>query len=135
MHKLQILQNDMLRLITGHRRSDRINMERLRKKTNMMSINQLSCYHVLLESHNVLVNNSSEQLKAKMLTTRDHVHDLRSGRRGDIKIPPRPSRSCNRFSYTGARAWNQLPKQIRETSLSEPFKRKMKKWILETIPS
>ena len=37
---LQVLHNDMLRLIAGHRRSDRTNMKELRSKFNMMSVNQ-----------------------------------------------------------------------------------------------
>ena len=51
---LQVLQNDMLRELFGHKRADRVNMEQLRKNKDMLSVNQLACYHILIETFNTV---------------------------------------------------------------------------------
>ena len=43
--KLQIIQNDMLRLLVNQKRGSHTNMEKLRNELSMMSVNQLSCCH------------------------------------------------------------------------------------------
>ena len=48
MKRLQVLQNDMLRLINGHTRAEHINMKELRARTKSMSVNQLSVYHIVM---------------------------------------------------------------------------------------
>ena len=52
--KLQVIQNKMLRMIFGYKMEDRTNMSTLRTNIKMFSINQLTCYHVLLEAYNVI---------------------------------------------------------------------------------
>ena len=44
--KLQVIQNDMMRLLVGKSRKSYTNMEKVRKELKMMSVNQLSVYHV-----------------------------------------------------------------------------------------
>ena len=46
--KLQVIQNDMLRMILNYRKQDKINMEELRGKIGMFSVNQMNIYHVLM---------------------------------------------------------------------------------------
>ena len=62
---LQTLQNTMLRLILGCNIKQHINMENIRKKVKMMSINQMCVYHTILEAYNVIRNSSSECIKRK----------------------------------------------------------------------
>ena len=50
MHKLQVLQNDMIRVINNLKRSQHVNMKILRRDMGMMSVNQLTVYHVALET-------------------------------------------------------------------------------------
>ena len=45
---LQVLQNNMLRVIHGLRISDRVNMLELRTKIKMISVNQMSIYHTIM---------------------------------------------------------------------------------------
>ena len=59
---IQILQNDMIRIIRGLKRSDKINMARIRKQIGMMSVNQMACYHILMETYNIIQNGSSEDI-------------------------------------------------------------------------
>ena len=134
MKKLQTLQNDMIRIIKGYRRSDHVNMKDTRQSMNMMSINQLSCYHILLEVQKIMFRNSSEQLKNKLVQVQESGYALRSQSRGDLVIAQKPSRGCAGFTYFGPKLYNRLPKEMRDTRESGPFKRKMKKWVKDNIP-
>ena len=40
-------------------------MANLREKFKIMSVNQISVYHTLLEAHNIIRNSSTEQIKSK----------------------------------------------------------------------
>ena len=133
---LQVLHNDMLRLIAGHRRSDRTNMKELRSKFNMMSVNQLACYHILMECRNILENNASKQVKDKMKPEKKSSRwELRSEKRGDLKIFSNPKKSCKGFSYFAAKLWNQAPEKIRNMPKPLQFKTAIKPWILKSIPN
>ena len=44
IQKIQVLQNDMLRLINGHTRAEQVNMKSLREELMTLSVNQLACY-------------------------------------------------------------------------------------------
>ena len=137
MKSLQVMQNDMLRVIYGHTRAEHVNMKKLRAKTNMMSINQLSTYHMVIEVYNVMYNNSSSQLKSKMKAVQGYYKlrtEIDHKFRGDLPIPERPSNNCMGFSFKGPTVWNKVPQDIRETTSKESFKRKLKSWILHTIP-
>ena len=48
---LQVLQNDMLRLILGLKQKDHINMQQVREKIKMFFVNQMAIYHSLLETY------------------------------------------------------------------------------------
>ena len=63
--ELQVLQNDMLRLILGLKQKDHINMQQVREKIKMFSVNQMAIYHSLLETYNIKRKSSSEQIKLK----------------------------------------------------------------------
>ena len=49
---LQILQNKMIRVIFGFKEHNHINMRNIREKFKMMSVNQMSIYHTILETYN-----------------------------------------------------------------------------------
>ena len=54
-YDLQVLQNNMLRLIHGLRISNRVNMLELRTEIKIMSVNQMSIYHTIMEVQGVPV--------------------------------------------------------------------------------
>ena len=72
--KLQTIQNTMLRMIFGFRMQDMVNMEKLRAEIGMFSVNQMNCYHVLIEAFNVMVHqkvykkNGDQKLKIFIVT-------------------------------------------------------------------
>ena len=61
--RLQVVHNDLLRLIEGKTRTNHTNMQKLRESIKVMSINQLSCYHVAMEMYNVINHSSSDLLQ------------------------------------------------------------------------
>ena len=63
---LQVLQNSMLRIVFGYMIKHHVNMEQLRKKNRMFSVNQMCIYHTLLEAYNVTRYSSFECIKKEM---------------------------------------------------------------------
>ena len=132
--KLQVCQNDMIRLLFGHKRSDRINMQKLREKMGILSVNQLACYHILLETFNILNKNSSPQIEDKIKPKGKSHYHTRSSERKDLNVMNKPKKNCIGFTYISAKLWNMLPVQIRDQKSPEPFKAAIKSWIPSNIP-
>ena len=132
--RLQVIQNDMLRLLVGKSRSSHTNMEKLRKEQNMMSVNQLSVYHTAIEMFNIVNNKSSVSLHEEM-KMEPRGYNLRGIEDGKVKVPEKGKKSCNGFHYMGPKLWNFLPAHIRKTTLRDIFKDKLKEFIWEEIPS
>ena len=125
----------MIRLILGIDKKNQVNMQHTREKLKMMSVNQMNIYHTLLESHNIICNSSSEQIKMKWAKKQDTKHFLRSETKNDQRIPEKPTTNCIDFSYHGAKLFNRLPSNIKETKNSNSFKSLTKEWIWKNIPS
>ena len=75
LRELTLLQNKMMRIITGKKTSDRISIESLRKTTGTTSVNHIAVYHILMETYNILCNGGSSALK-KMLTDTLGTHSM-----------------------------------------------------------
>ena len=63
LKELTILQNEMLRVITGKKLSDHETLENLRRKTKTMSVNQICIYHIMLETYGIVNLKSSPVLE------------------------------------------------------------------------
>ena len=131
---LQTLQNSMLRVIFGLKLKNHINMKNVREEIKMMSVNQISVYHTLLEAYNVMRHLSSEQIHMKW-TIIERKYALRSINKGDLKVPDKPKLKCLGFTYNGAKLFNMLPVQMRKLEEPNTFKTMTKDWIWENIPS
>ena len=53
----------------------------------------------------------------------------------DLKVPEKPKLKCMGYTYNGAKLFNMLPPQMRETKDTNTFKTMVKNWIWENIPS
>ena len=130
LKELQVLQNDMVRIITGHKRSDRVNMNELRKSIKMMSVNQMACYHIILDTYNIIHYSSCEELRAKFTTSiSKSLLQTRSEARGDLLVPKVEKKSCVGFSYFAARLWNCLSTSTRSLNSDKDFKMAVKERI------
>ena len=130
----QVMQNNMLRMIFNYKLEDKTNMEKLRESIQMFSVNQMVCYHVLLEAFNIINNGSSEVIQEKWrMETRNYP--LRRNRVKEVKVIMPEHTKCQGFTLYGAKMWNQLPIEIREIENLDRFKEMVKTYIWETIPS
>ena len=134
--KLQVIQNKMWRLLAGKKPSDRVRVQELSKKFDMMSMNQMASYHVLMETYNVMNFGSSQKIKDKLTPASINSRCL--------TVPLIKKSSCRSFSYFASRLWNTLPLEIRTRSISKDnninlaekskkvnaFKRDIKRWII-----
>ena len=132
---LQTIQNNMIRLILDLKKKNHVNMQKVRERIKMMSINQMAVYHTLLEAFNVIRNSSSEQIQIKWAEKCENKYLLRSSTNNDLKVPKKPMMKSSSFSYSGAKLFNMLPSTIKEAGNSKTFKALMKNWIWEKIPS
>ena len=132
--KLQVVQNDLLRVIFGKTRKSHTNMEKLRQDKKIMSINQLSVYHVATDMFNIINNSSSDLLQAEFKIEQGR-YELRRLEDGQVRVPHKMKKNCTGFSYIGPKMWNYLPEHIRKTTIREIFQDKMKDWIWESIPT
>ena len=131
---LQILQNSMLRVIFGLKLRNHVNMKRVRIEIKMMSVNQISVYHTLLEAYNVMRHLSSEQIHMKWKII-EKKYALRSITNKDLKVPEKPKLKCLGFTYNGAKLFNMLPIQMKKTENPDTYKSMTKEWIWKNIPS
>ena len=131
---LQKLQNSMIRVIYGLKLENHVNMKNFREKIQMMSVNQITVYHTLLEAYNVMRHLSSEQIHMKW-TIIEKKYALRSITNKDLKVQEKPKLKCLWFTYNGAKMFNMLPIQMKKTENSNTFKTMIKDWIRENIPS
>ena len=131
---LQTLQNNMLRVIFGFKLQNRVNMKNLRVEIKMMSVNQISVYHTLLEAYNVMRHLSSKQINIKWKLI-ERKYALRSTTEKQLNVPEKPKLKCLDFTYNGAKLFNMLPIQMRGPKNSNTFKTMTKDWIWKNIPS
>ena len=134
IEKLQVIQNDMIRLLIGKSRRSHTNMEKTRHQLKILSVNQLSCYHVAIEMFNIMNHKSSETLYEEMKVA-PKGYSLRGIEDGKVQVPEKGKKSCNGFHYIGPKLWNFLPGYIRKTTIRSIFKDKLKDFIWEHIPS
>ena len=131
--KIQVIQNNMLRMVFGYKMTDEVNMEELRTKISMFSVNQLNCYHVPMEAFNIIRFGSSEKILEKWKPKEQRVYSNR--RELDVKVPKVDHVRCQGFSFYAAKMWNKLPDNIKEITDPIMFKARIKKHIWDTIPA
>ena len=120
-------------MIFGYRNSDMINMENLRKKIGMFSVNQMNIYHILLEAFNIINYGSADRIQKKWVNQNERNYSNR--RSQDVRVPWVEHVKCRGFSWHGAKIWNQLPESLKSVKNDNTFKTQIKKYIWETIPS
>ena len=111
----------------------RVNLQKLREEKRIMSVNQLSIYHTLIEAYNVVEKTSSEKIRRKIVNTQEG-YSLRSTTNKDLIVPSKTRASCQGFSYFAAKLYNKIPTEIRNAQ-ENIYKKSVKDWIWENIPS
>ena len=137
LNRLQVIQNKLFRLLAGKKLQDKVRVESLGKQFGIMSINQMTSYHTLLETFNIINYGSSEKIQKKLLPNSDKSTNL--------TVPLFKKTSCRGFSYFASRLWNSMPTRMRATAMPSSkrcdakherkrlnnFKKEVKRWIWE----
>ena len=123
----------MLRVIFGFNLEDKVNMEKLRTKIEMFSVNQLNCYHVLVEAFNVINHGSSNKIQEKWMPNNEKSYSNR--REHNVKVPRVDHVKCEGFTLYGAKMWNQLPEDIKLIKKPKLFQNRVKEYLWANIPS
>ena len=123
LHILQVLQNKVLRLITGKGYLTPVND--LLEQSGMLSVNQLIAYTTLCTifktKHCGEPKYLEERIRARGYGRKGNEHDI------IFKYNLQLSREA--FMYQGSKLWNNLPSQIRTEEKLSSFKRQVKEWI------
>jgi hypothetical protein len=134
LDELQVIHNDMQRIILGYKWKDQIKRERIWEETGMMTVNHMMSYHILMETYNIVRCGASETINEVLRESERSTHvTTRIQTRGDLFVPDNCDK-WNGFSYYGAKLWNQLPVSLRESKTDMSFKTGVKEWLKLNIP-
>ena len=132
---MQIIQNEVNRLLVGVRKSDKIPTRQLQEMTGLLSINQIAVTQLLIETRNILVHDSVPGLKETLLGHKKEQTDkTRSAQDGKLELPLCHRNMDRGFVYYAAKAWNSAPKDLRDLTLSLPRFKKLTKEYVRTLP-
>ena len=120
---LQVLQNKILRLLTGH--PYRTPVIQLLQDSDMLSVNQLVAYTTIMIAYKVQQAKEPKYLADK----------LKMNTGGRINIYFKLSRAREGFMYRAGKCYSQLPPELKLETEAGPFKSKLRKWIREVIPA
>ena len=109
----------MLRVIFRYKLEDKTNLEKLRNSIKIFSVNQMVCYHVLLEAFNVVNNGSSDIIQKKWRPNEPRNYPMRRERKVEVKVNVPAHVSCQGFTREPG---NQLPVEIQEIKLPRNVK-------------
>ena len=134
LKKLQVTQNKMFRLLDGKSKKDRVKVEKIATKFGLMSINQMTCYHYLMETYKIIHFGASDKLRNKLVPN--------SKLSKNLHVPLVKKTSCRGFTYYAARLWNSLPPTTKmrekphqnvqvDRKRLNAFKTEIKNWILK----
>ena len=132
---LQILENKVLRILTGHGYETPVSQ--LLEESGQLSIHQQVGYHTLLTIFKVMKTGEPGYLAGRLGVTQEEAHLDRIGarrRQHDIRLEYSKSISREGTLYRGKRLWNTLPVNLRTSRTIASFKRGVKSWIKENIP-
>ena len=129
---LQILENKVLRLLTGHGYD--VSIKQLLEESGQMSVQQLVCYHTLLTIFKVVRTGEPRYLAGRLGVDQIVQERGRTGRRQhDIRLNYELSISRAGTLYRGKILWNSLPVTIRTVTTISRFKRMVKEWVKNNI--
>jgi hypothetical protein len=130
---IQVIINDMLRIICGKKRRDQVPVSSLLQETGLLSFNQLAVQAVLSLAWKIQVmeNHPLIHLMPKITSSTNIV--TRSQERGNVETPSGGNKIRNSFIYQAAKLWNAAPMEIKEAKTFTSAGRKIKRFAM-TFP-
>ena len=132
IQKLQVIQNELNRVLMGVRRSDKIRNKDLREMTGLQTINQIAASQALQELRKIVVDGSVPELQAALLDRiQSNSHKTRAT--SDFKLTA--PLSNNRDFLSGAvKLWNAAPQDLRDSRTSPTAFRRQARSFVATLP-
>jgi hypothetical protein len=130
--RLQRAQNYCIRFIFNLRRHDHVSQ--FFQALNIMRLQQLRSYHILLLLHSILINKSPVYLSEKFRFISDISERHTRGGDALLAIPIHRSNFYNKsFIVTACRLWNNLPIEIKTTDKGARFGAGVKELLLRVV--
>jgi hypothetical protein len=128
LDKLQVVQNAAARLVTGHRLRNHITPAL--KELHWLKVPERITFKLCLLVYKCLHSQAPQYLCDRLapVSSDSGRSHLRSAAKGDLTVPRMLSATYGGkpFQVAGPRAWNCLPQQLRDPSMSaDTFKQKL----------
>ena len=130
MRKLQVLQNQALRLLLNKPRETPVSS--LLSEANQMSVHQLVAYHTACQTYKVYRNQEPVYHHRRLFGTPTPLN-TRSVENLGTRVEFGLSLARKSYFYQAAHIWNCLPLSTKTSSTIEKFKRSLKAWVMRTI--
>ncbi len=134
IQRLQKVQNSLMRIILGKKRSEHISIASLLKNTGYLSVNQMAVYHSLGEMFSIIRHRSVPEVSDEVNKKLNESYNTRQTENGTIFVPRVKKKKNEGFTVKTAKLWNSLPEDIRLTEKKSIFNNKLKEWIVSNIP-
>jgi len=131
MQKVQVALNDVMRLLCGVRRRDKLRTEELLRRTEMLSINQMAAQCTLLTTWKIM-RGQCPALES-LAQIRTSTRATRSQGKGDLLMPMGNRTLTNGFRYQAAKIWNAAPVNVRNAASISTAKKLIKEFV-RTLP-
>ena len=123
IHKLQLVQNFAARIILGLRKYDHISAGL--RSLRWLNVKQRLMVNDAVMMHKCLKGLSPSYLSDKF-STRATIHERQTRNRDSLNIPSsRINASQRAFYYRGVKVWRNLSKDLRETTNTKVFKKRL----------
>ena len=128
--KLQLLQNFAARVVLGLKKYDHIS-EGL-KSLGWLDINHKLKFNDCVMMYKCLNNEGTPAYLSQRFKKRSQIHSRATRNRSDLDlIKCRLATGQRSFSFRGAKAWNELPKSVRDATSLNNFKKNLLKLFKE----
>ena len=128
--KLQLLQNFAARIVLGLKKYDHIS-EGL-KSLGWLDINHKFKFNDCVMMYKCLNNEGAPAYLSQRFKKRSQIHSRATRNRSDLDlIKCRLTTGQRSFSFRGAKAWNELPKSVRDATSLNNFKKNLLKLFKE----
>ena len=132
---LQVLHNQMVRIIYQLNIKDKVNMKTVRANNNIPSVNQLTGQAIAMELRKAQLHDTLPLAYDLILENNVPDHRTRSCSQGLLRPPRhRLHSTSSSFPSQASSIWNKLPEYIRISTTDASFKKHLRKWLRSNIP-
>ena len=134
LNVLQVIHNEMVRVIAGVQRRDKVNMTKLRQSLTIMSVNQMLCQAMINETRKVIIHDTVPSMKSLLTESGSSNIQTRARTKSLLRTPVYRTRSMEGFAFHASKLYNKLPTDLRICQAHSNFKKKLNLWIVENVP-